>query len=45
MKAAERKVDPVPRTQESLLPNPDVDDAAREQWQQEIRELEARGVR
>jgi hypothetical protein len=31
-------------TRRSLLPNPEVDDSARERWQQELRELQARGV-
>ena len=32
-------------TRRSLLPEPDVDEATREGWQQEIRELELRGIR
>jgi hypothetical protein len=32
-------------TRRSLLPDPECDDATREQWLREIRELEARGVR
>ncbi len=32
-------------TRRSLLPQPDVDAATRERWQQEIRDLEAQGIR